>query len=256
VYKFLLVCCSFVALALSPAFGQQDDDGYQRELSYGINFNTNGGLIGGGMIKSTHRLKDKWYHFGAIEIVEVKHPKEQVRFNQETGGTYIKGKSNYLFSIRPQYGREYVLFKKAPESGVQVNAIFAAGPTLGLVVPYLINYNYGTPRGNNSPANPTTPPFPAIGVRTEQYDPKIHREDFILGRAGVFKGLSQNDLKVGANLKSAVSFEYGRYREGVTGVETGVLLEMFPTRPIIIPEATNRNVFISLYLTLYYGRRK
>jgi hypothetical protein len=245
VYKFSLVFFSLVVFFLSPAFGQQEDDSYQRELSYGVNFNTNGGLIGGGMIKSTHRLRDKWYHFGAIEIVEVKHPKEQVRFNQETGGTYVVGKSNYLFSIRPQYGREHVLFKKAPESGVQVNAIFAAGPTLGLVVPYLINYNYGANR---------TPPV--SDVRTEQYNPKTHRDQDIMGRAGVFRGLSQNDLKLGANFKSAVSFEYGRYREGVTGVETGLLVEMFPTRPIIIPEATNRNVFTSLYLTLYYGRRK
>ncbi|CAN5829891.1 hypothetical protein BH24BAC1_BH24BAC1_29940 [soil metagenome] len=250
-YKLIFVLGSVLLLLSSPAFGQQEDDSYQRELSYGINFNTNSRLIGGLMVKSTHRLRDKWYQFGVLEIVEIQHPKEQVLFNQETGGTFIKGKQNYLFSVRPQYGREHVLFKKAPESGVQVNALFAGGPTIGLFVPYLINYDYGTVNGS-----PTTLPHPAIGVRTEQYNPSIHKEENTLGKAGVFRGLSQTNLQLGANVKAAVSFEYGRYREGVTGVETGVVVEMYPGRPVLIPEAKNNVTYTSLYLTLYYGRRK
>jgi hypothetical protein len=253
VYKFIFVLGVLLAFALPPAFGQQEDDSYQRELSYGINFNTNSRLIGGVMIKSTHRIRDKWYQFGAVEAVEVQHPKEQTVFNQETGGTFIRGKSNYLFSVRPQYGREYVLFKKAPESGVQVNALFAAGPSLGLLVPYLIDYNYGDPK---SPNSPTTPPHPALGVVTEQYSNRIHKEEHILGKAGVFRGFNQADITIGGHLKGAVSFEYGRYREGVTGVETGVVVELYPSRPSILPEAKNNVTYTSLYLTLYYGRRK
>lgn len=246
-FKFILVSYSLLVLAVSPAFGQQEDDGYQQELSYGINFNTIGGLVGGGMVKSTHHLRDKWYHFGSVEVVEIKHPKEQRFFNQESGGFFVYGKQNYLFAIRPSYGREYVLFRKAPESGVQVNAIFAAGPTIGLQVPYMINYNYGAATGNAS-----------LGIRVEQYDPSIHKDlnRGVMGSAGLFSGFNQLTIKPGVHLKSGLSFEYGRYREGVTGVETGVVLEMYPSRPIIIPEASNNSIFTSFYLTIYYGRRK
>jgi hypothetical protein len=64
------------------------------------------------------------------------------------------------------------------------------------------------------------------------------------------------DVNLGAHLKTGLSFEYGRYREDVTGVEVGFLMEAYPKELLIISGAKNTAFFTSAYLILYYGRRK
>jgi hypothetical protein len=70
--------------------------------------------------------------------------------------------------------------------------------------------------------------------------------------------LAEANMNIGAHLRTGLSFEYGRYREDVTGVEVGFLLEAYPNELKIIgvPRTKNNSLFTSAYLTLYYGRRK
>ncbi|MEJ8803677.1 hypothetical protein [Pontibacter sp. H249] len=237
-----LILLFALGLALPATAQSSEDESFTNELSYGVNFNSNGGLIGGVFARSVFFMNERMYQFGGLEIVEIKHPKEN-RLYSETGDQFIAGKQNYFFSVRPHYGREFVLFRKAPESGVQVNAIAAAGPSLGMLVPYYIQYNYGGPGGQD--------------VRTEQYDPQRHRFlENILGNATVFQGLGETNVNIGAHIKGGLSFEYGRYRESIAGIEVGFLLEVFPKEMVIIPQASNEQLFTSVYLNLYYGRRK
>lgn len=247
--KYILICFILgLSLAASPLYAQQDEQLPQKEFVYGINFNTNGGLIGGGMLKSSNYLQGNWYRFWALEVVEVKHPKERPLYSS-VGSRFIYGKSNYLFVIRPEIGREYVFFRKAPESGVQVNGFMAAGPSIGLLAPYYIIYDYTDySRGQNAVED----------YRIEAYDPDIHTdfENRIRGSAAFFTGLGESKIRPGVHVKAGVNFEYGRYREDVTGVELGFVLEAFTNKMVIIPRAENSQFFPSFYLTLYYGRRK
>lgn len=238
-------------LPLGWAWAQEveEEEDYTHEFTYGINFNTNGGLLGGASIKSTHHLTGNWYQFWALEGVEVKHPKEVRYQNPYTGGSFILGKSNSLFVLRPQYGREYTFFRKAAESGVQVNGIVSAGPSLAILAPYYIQYDYSRYNGQGQIVGPTD-------VREEQYDPAVHNPNFIVGSAGFYKGFSDPNFNIGANLRAGLSFEYGRYLESVAGIEVGAVYEVFPSELVLIPEAKNRSQFFSLYLTLFYGRRR
>ncbi|WP_239020942.1 hypothetical protein [Pontibacter arcticus] len=244
--KYLaFILLAAVGAAMPAAAQNNEEESFRNELSYGINFNSNGGLIGGAFIRSSFFVSEKMYQFGGIEIVEVKHPKENRLYSSQTGDFFIAGKQNYLFVVRPHYGRELVLFKKAAESGVQVNAVGAVGPSLGLLVPYYINFNYG---GRGAGAD---------DIRTEQYDPALHgRLESVQGSAGLFEGISETKINVGLHAKAGLSFEYGRYNESITGIEVGFLVEAYPKDLIIIPQAENRQVFSSVYLNLYYGRRK
>jgi hypothetical protein len=67
---------------------------------------------------------------------------------------------------------------------------------------------------------------------------------------------------VGGHVRGAFTFEYGRYRDAVAGVEAGVLLEAFPNRLVVLRERNtpdekiNNNIFSSVYVTLYIGQRK
>ncbi|WP_347160278.1 hypothetical protein [Pontibacter chitinilyticus] len=243
VKNLALILAVALGLALPAAAQSNEDESFHNELSYGINFNSNGGLIGGAFIRSSFFMNERMYQFGEIEVVEVKHPKENRLYSPLTGDFFIAGKQNYLFVVRPHYGRELVLFRKASESGVQVNAVGAIGPSLGFLVPYYIRYNYG---GQN-----------LDDVRVEQYDPKKHPNmDQIQGNANFLQGLGEAKLNVGAHVKAGLSFEYGRYKESITGIEVGFALEAYPKELVIIPQADNSKVYSSVYLNLYYGRRK
>src|SRR5688500_15281384 len=98
VLKYILVFFT-LSLVTLPTYAQQDDQLPQKEFTYGINFNTNGGLIGGGVIKSSRYLQNNWFKFWALEVVEVKHPKENRSYSASTGNSFIYGKANYLFVL-------------------------------------------------------------------------------------------------------------------------------------------------------------
>ncbi|GAA4392497.1 hypothetical protein GCM10023186_43070 [Hymenobacter koreensis] len=243
-------------LATAPSASAQDAPeslGYGKELTYGINFNSNAGLIGGASVRSTRMLNDQWSRFWMIEGVEVKHPKEQRVGNPNTGGIYVQGKSNYLFVVRPSFGVQRIIFRKAPESGVQISAIAGGGPSVGLLMPYYIYYDYTEPA--------TRPNAGPDDIRAEQYDPSKHFSSRIYDRAPLFQGVSETKPNIGAHARGAFNFEYGRYRDAVAGLEAGVLVEAF-TNPLTVlrdqgisDAKLNDQVFTSVYLTLYIGHR-
>ncbi len=237
----LILPLLFVFLSLK-SFAQREDVGnydYDKEYTFGLNKNTNGGLIGGFVFKAGTRIDDTQFSFWAIELSNVKNPKE-VRYNTVLGNSYIFGKSNYLYSIRPQYGREIVLFKKAPNQGVQVSALGAVGPTFGLIAPYYIEYAINR-----------------VETVREQYDPEIHQSRFnILGTGRLLEGIGESEFAFGANLKAAISFEFGVFRSNVTGLELGYMLEGFTKEIPLIPTVENKQLFQSVYFTFFYGFRK
>ncbi len=238
--KFIL---SFLTLlVVFRAEAQREDAGnyeYDREYLFGLNKNTNGGLIGGLMFKAGTRIDDTQFSFWSIELSNVKNPKE-TRYNTVLGNSYIFGKSNYLYAIRPQYGREVVLFKKAPNQGVQVSALAAVGPSLGLIAPYYVEYAVNR-----------------LETVREQYNPEIHQSRFnILGTGRLFEGIGESELAFGGNVKAALSFEFGVFRSNVTGLELGYMLEGFTKEIPIIPTAENKQLFQSVYFTFFYGFRQ
>jgi len=231
----------FFLLAI-PALAQREDVGnyeYDREYLLGINKNTNGGMIGGFALKVGSRIDDSQFAYFGLELANVKHPKE-VRYTTVTGNNYIFGKSNYLYAIRPHYGRELILFKKAPNQGVQVSALAAIGPSIGLIAPYFIEYALNR-----------------VETVVEPYDPTIHQSRFnILGTGQLLEGVGQSKLAIGGMAKAALHFEFGVFKSNATGLEVGYQLEGFQKKIPLIPTAENKQFFQSAYFTLFFGFRK
>lgn len=235
----------FLLLA-THAFSQLDDEIYYQESSIGVNFNTSGGLIGGIVGRMAFRANATRSNVVNLEIVHVKHHKEQKFASAATGSGFIPGKVNYLFAVRPQFGQEYLLFNKYPEEGIQLSAVFAGGPSFGFIKPYFIDYDY------TDYANPVALP----DQRTEAYDPEIHTSDQrILGSSGVFHGFNQMKVRLGLNFKAGLNFEFGKYRDTVMGVEAGFSYEVYTKAIELYPIDSNPNSFSSVYLTLYIGSR-
>ncbi|QKG54058.1 hypothetical protein [Hymenobacter sp. BRD67] len=240
----------------APQTMPSDEQSYKKETIYGINFNTQGGLIGGVSVRVARVLDERWLRFWSLEGVSLKNPKEENYTNGETGGSFKRFKANYAFVLRPSVGIQRILFRKAADAGVQVNGLLSAGPSLGLLMPYVISYDYDAKRNGSYGVNDV--------LTDEPYDPAKHEADngrWIYDRAPLFSGIGQTKIVPGAHLRGALSFEYGRYRDAVAGAEVGFLIEGFTQRmtiltpPLVDPSTLNSQFFPSVYLTLYLGHR-
>lgn len=245
---FLLL---FGLLQLSSFAQSAESEGkidYEKEFLAGINFNTNAGLIGGFMLRYTtlvYEKKNQFHNFG-FEVGIVKHPKELRYASQQSGGTFIAYKSHHLVVLRPSYGREFVLFHKGNEDGVQLDFILNGGLSLGVLTPYVIQYQTGT----------TTETVP--------YDPVTTPEiNLVINSSGYTAGLGQSKIVPGLHLKTGFSFEYGHFSNKVTGLEAGFLFEVFAKKMVMMEAPTNytgsfhnNQVFTSVYLIIFYGGRK
>jgi hypothetical protein len=238
-HKFCIFFIGFATLIPGVNAQTQDSYDYQSEFTWGINKNTYGGLIGGFVFKKAHKLNERVLETFGLEIMNVKHPQEVRQNSQSTGNFFIYGKSNYLYALRFQYGRDVIIFKKAPQQGVEIKAVAAIGPSLGIVAPYYIE------RAADGGF---------VTIR-EQYNPGIEATE-IYGPGRLFEGLGESKLKIGANAKAAINFELGTTKSQVTGFEAGVLLDAYSSKVIMVPTAKNYSVYPTLFFTLFYGGRK
>ena len=241
--------------SVRPAPAEDQSDNYKSITTFGITTNTNSGILGGVSFRQAKRLDSELfglpqYRYLSVEIVNVKHPKELAASISAAGSRYIQGKENYLFVIRPQYGREVTLFQRDDDEGIAVSGILAAGPSLGIIKPYYLDVQFG----NN------TRSVPASQVNGSS----TPTGEVVTGAGSIFQGFGESKLTVGLNIKAALSFELSAFRTNTTGVEIGFLSEIFPQKIIIIPNTSaggnrtdgNRNFFTSAYLTLFFGSKK
>ncbi|MEY4929476.1 MAG: hypothetical protein RI909_200 [Bacteroidota bacterium] len=234
----------FLFAGFSTAAAQtQDSYDYNSEFTWGINKNSAGGLIGGFTFKKAKKRSDRVLETYGLEIVNVKHPQEVRRNSAYTGNFFIYGKSNYLYAIRLQYGRDFILFTKAPQQGVEIKAVFAAGPSIGVVAPYYIERTV-----DNS----------FFSSAHEQYNPNNpnHNYNNILGTGNLFEGIGDSKIQLGANLKAALNFELGFVKSQVTGFEVGILADAYANKVILMPTAENKSIYPTVFFTLFYGNRK
>lgn len=248
---FLLVEIGSVAAQKSKKpvkkVSENEENGPISTMTYGVTTNTNSDLLGGFVFRHTKTLPklfkgSQQARYLALEVVEVTHPKE-LSTPSFSGNRFTYGKANYLFSIRPQYGREIVFFNKSPDEGISISGIFAIGPSIGIVKPYYIQYAAGRT------------------IQSVAFDPFKHSRSEILGSGGFFQGFSQSKIMLGINAKAAVNFELSAFRNNMTGLEIGVVAEGFgktvPIMATINPESEiNRSYFVSGYITLYFGTRR
>lgn len=235
--KHLSLIIFFSSISIHINAQELDYFDYEREILWGINKNTNGGLIGGGVLKFSNKIAEKLYSTIGVELVNVKHSKEN-KYSSALGygRTFIWAKQNYFFSFRGQYGREMILFSKKDQQGIQVNAQVAIGPSIGMQIPYYIKYN------RNS------------RMEIEPFDPDIHNFNNVIGVASFTEGFKEMKIRPGINFKTAINFEFGS-KKSSTAIEVGFLAEAFTKKIIIMPTAENKSIFTSAFITLFYGRK-
>jgi hypothetical protein len=236
--RILTVCLILLAASATTGHAQvKDGYDYETEFIWGINKNTSGGLIGGFVFKKSFKMTDKMLQTFGLEIMNVRHPQE-IRFSSVYGNYFTFGKKNYLYSFRLQYGRDFILFKKAPQQGVEIKAVFAAGPSIGIEAPYSVEYAISS-----------------TVSQYEQYNQNMAREQ-ILGPGRIFQGLGESKIVPGLNFKAALNFELGIFKSQVTGFEAGVLVDAYTRKIDMMALSKNQSVFPTLFIALFFGIRK
>ena len=222
--------------------GKAQTDGnydYTKEFIWGISKNTYDGMIGGFIMRFSSALGKKQFRTIGFELMNVKLPQE-VRRNSQEGNPFIYGKSNYLYAIRAQYGRDFILFKKAPQQGVQINASIAGGPTIGIIAPYYVKLNSGE----------------SVQFGIDPATGQMLSYARISGTGHLFQGLFDSSIKPGLNLKTSLTFEMGAFKSSVTGIELGTMLEVYAGKIELMPLEKSRSVYLSAFITLFYGSRR
>ena len=74
--KYLSIIVFFSSISIHLNAQEVDYFDYDKEILWGINKNTNAGLIGGGVLKFSNKIAEKLYSTIGVELVNVKHPKE------------------------------------------------------------------------------------------------------------------------------------------------------------------------------------
>lgn len=251
--KFILILSiltgiSFISLGQRRSKIADSEDAYKTFTSIGLTTSTNSGILGGAVFRQSSALSSKLfgknqYRYLAVELVNVKHPKELAEQDFVTGARLVYGKENYLFVIRPEYGREITLFNRHEDEGISISGILAAGPSIGLEKPYMIKYQTADGR-----------------TVTQPFDPVKHTSSSqstgIVGAGSFFQGFGQSKIVPGLHLKAALSFELSAFRENVTGIEIGFVTEAFTRKIDIMAYAENKSFYTSGFITLYFGNKK
>ena len=216
---------------------QSDERGYSEAVVYGVNFNTRGGLIGGGMLHLSRAKGPRQYEGLYFELVNIKDPKEY-KVRTVDNKAFIPYKTHYLFSFRPSYVRELVLFRKAAEEGIFVNFLAGIGPSIGLRKKYYVYYDE---TGNGDWVS-------------RPYEPGMDLT--LISQNGAFAdGLGSMQVSAGIHGRLALNMEFGQLKSSVAGLELGLLAEKFAAQQTMMAYKPSDSFFASVYLTLYFGRK-
>lgn len=233
---------------------------YSRETTVDLKvLQTNGWSVGLniGNFKSFYKLR-----FYNIEFGEIKNPREyRQSFDYFQGTTFsdvsrpfIFGKQNKFFVLRGGFGEKRLLSEKARRKGLAVGVSYEAGPSVGFLKPYYLEFLVRVPDGGR-----------VIKV-SEKYSVENEARFLditsIYGGAGFSKGLSEVSVVPGGHLKGALHFDWGAFDEVVKAIEAGFVVDFyFKKIPIMVESPNLENVknspvFINLYLNLQLGKRR
>lgn len=242
-FFFLLVIISFwqISFAQIPA-RQENKAGFRSEVFGGLILHTNG--WGGNLTYSKFKTY-KTYTLFSLDFVNIKNPKEyRIRYQVSPGSftsSFKYGKINSLYNVRLSYGKQRMLYEKQREKGVEMYFVWKAGLNTGIVKPIFLEIS-NLDRGVSA-------------TSVERYDPDIHNESNIFGRATLGRGLGQSKIAFGANINAGFKFEIANERENIFAIETGVIVDIFPTRVPILAYTEKELLFYNFYINILFGKK-
>jgi hypothetical protein len=231
---------------------RQEEEGaliYQKQSLFGVKLYSDGWgvLFEKGYMQTVNKT-----NLFSLEIGERKDSKEQrvsklISGTPFLGNSLIYGKQNNFFFAKLGVGQGYLIGGKGNRNGVAVSAIYSGGVSLGFLKPYYLNIT-----------DPNTAEQRAISYKGDNsYDDTLFLDPIAInGSAGVFKGFNNLKVKPGLFIKGALRFDYGRYNELISAVETGFNVEFYFAKMPIMINNEAKKLFANVFVAIEFGRRK
>jgi hypothetical protein len=176
-----------------------------------------------------------------LEITERNHPKEEKQHIDISTSPVKYGKINFFYPVKLGVQYQYLLGNKGNKNGVSITANMGGGVSIGLLRPYKVDVIIAGERKF---------------VGYESPDSSYFLDGPIYG--GPNFGTGWNNLKVtpGIYLKPALRFDYGKYNEVVSAIEVGLIGEFYTKKIPQMIYTEQKQLFLSAYFTIMFGRRK
>lgn len=213
----------------------------------GISTSTNSGIFGGLTARKIWINNNKTQSLFELDLSIIKDYREFDSPNSYNGRGYIEGKLNQLIVIRPEYGRQWTLFKKSSDGGAALKGLIATGPNIGVQMPYHVDI---------SMVNASTGKSSIQSIPMSQTYNNTNQRTVILGESSFLKGLSESIYVPGWHLKTAINVELDTFKQNYLALELGFIVDYF-TKPIeMLNQTPQRSVYTTGYITFFFGKSK
>lgn len=216
-------------------------------LALGISTSTSSGIFGGITARKVWINNPKIQSLFGLDLSIIKDYKEFDSPYSYNGRGYTEGKLNQLIVIRPEYGRQWTLFKKPSEGGAALKGLIATGPNIGMQMPYHVDISYVNPGSGKSSI---------LSIPMSQTYDNTYQRTTILGESSFFKGASESIYVPGWHLKTAFNVELDTFKQNYLALELGFIVDYF-SKPIeMLNQTPQRSVYTTGYLTFFFGKSK
>jgi hypothetical protein len=216
-------------------------------FALGISTSTNSGIFGGITARKIWMNSTKSQSVFGLDLSIIKDYREFDSPNSYNGRGYTEGKLNQLVVIRPEYGRQWTLFKKSSEGGAALKGLISTGPNIGIQMPYHVDISFVNPGSGKSSI---------LSIPMSQTYDNTYQRTVILGESSFFKGASESTFVPGWHLKTAFNVELDSFKQNYLALEMGFIVDYF-TKPIeMLNQTPQRSVYTTGYLTFFFGKSK
>ncbi len=181
-----------------------------------------------------------------FELGNIQNKREVALINNalQSSGVYKYGKINYAWSFRSYYMARYNLSARQDRKSVSLNAVGGIGIPIAYTWPvHILLYDPARGQGEN--------------YEVVRYDPAIHPQIYIGGRAPFTRGLNQGKFTPGMGVNGALEFGWGNYRNDVKLLTLGARFEGYAKKlPVMYEQAgqrLNKSIYSMFYLTFAFG---
>ena len=246
------------------ALVKQEEEGvvaYHKQTAFGIKLTTDGygGFYEVGRSKSVK--KALLFQF---ELTERKHSKEEKQSNISIPSSpFVFGKINYCYPLKLGVQQQYLLGNKTNRNGISVTGNFGGGISLALLRPYNLEVNdlkNGTRKYIRYQSSDSTM-YSSTGQSSHVPDSILFTNSSVLSflqvsGAGSGKGWNQMTVTPGIYTKASLRFDYGKYNELLNALEVGVMAEFYSKAIPQLVYSKPKQLFISAYVSILFGKRK
>jgi len=215
---------------------------YRNSGSFGIMIHTNGFGINYRRGKNITGYKQRIWEIEGLNMSSPKQTKTQNPVFPNSQGFYY-GKINALLILRTGLGYQNVIYRKNFKNSVEIRYSYYGGFSLGMAKPVYLKV-----------LHPTSYAGEYI-LTVEKYNPTKDLLDSIYGSASYFTGFSEMQFHPGVYAKFGLSMDYGDRHNSVKTLETGIIVDAYPTAIPMMAFEKPKNVFVTLYLDFLFGKR-